>query len=496
MEYLAFLSTFWYGVVLLLHLAVILYILYSKAENPIDALFWLLVVTLIPVGGMVVFCFFGITRVRHTDLKIRRVQSKLQNQRERILGSEISRLERALNDCKPAPEIAARDHNRTLDRLFPQSTLLDGNSLELLRDGIQVYPRMLEDIAAARKSIRLESFIFMGDDIGVRILEALEKKAAEGVDVKILYDSFGSCKAYFSQFFRRAVFARRKNFQIRAFSPINLLAPWRFQMRNHRKILVIDGRIAYSGGINISEENEHLDRVPPSRYIHDLHCRITGPAVSQFQLAFFYDWAYTTRRKLGEIAVPGDFPLPKQTGSCVVRVLESTPGSRNPGTRNLFFAAAALARESLTIMTPYLVPGPEYIQALCMAAARGVKVQIIVPSNNNHAFVDLAAQSQYRRLLESGVRIFEKKGFFSHTKALLVDCEWGFMGSSNCDSRSFQLNFELDFCFEGGLITGSMCEQIQKELAESEEISLYRIESKTLLRRMLENICALASPIL
>ncbi len=481
---------------LLLYVLVLLYILYAKSDDPAEAAFWLLVVALIPVGGLLLFLFFGITRLGRVDGKVRTVCSRVEDAKDHGPGLALAAQERSLGDCVPVSGIAGSDHNRMLDRLFPQSLLLGGNRLEMLRDGNSVYPRMLEDIAAARHCIRLQSFIFMSDEVGMKILNALERKAAEGVDVKILFDSFGSCKSYFSPFFRRCLFGRREHFQIRAFSPINLLTPWKFQLRNHRKLLVIDGRIAYSGGINISRENEHLQRVPASRYIHDLHCRITGPAVSQFTLSFFRDWMYTTGKVFNDCALPEDFPAVAKTGRSVVRVLESGPGNNYQGTKMLFFAAASLARRSLTIVTPYLVPGPAYINALCMAAARGVAVKIVVPKHNNHIFVDFAARSLYHRLLRHGVRIFEKRGCFSHIKALMVDSEWGFMGSSNCDSRSFRLNFELDFCFERGRFLTSMLDQVRAELAESDEVQLFDVEAKSIPRRLCENACALLTPIL
>lgn len=496
MNFWEYLSAFWLVVSLLCHLAVLVYILYTKTEDPADTLFWMLVVALLPMVGIVLFLFFGVNRVAHIDNLVQKVAFRLKDEREHLLGLEISGAERKLRDFAAPPETAQNYHNRMLDRLFPQSLLLDGNRLEILVDGTAAYPRMLADIENAQSSIRLQSFILMGDEVGARILEALERKAAAGVDVKVLYDDFGSFKAYFSRIFRQALRKNRPNFAIHAFSPLNLLAPWRFQMRNHRKLLVIDGRIAYSGGINISRENEQLDSVPANRRIHDLHCRITGPAVSQFLLTFFYDWAYTTRRKLGEIAVPGDFPEPAKCGDDTVRVLKSGPGQNFQGTRNLFFTAAATARQSLTIMTPYLVPGPAYIQTLCMTAARGVEVKIIVPRHNNHFFVDFAARSLYHRLLRYGVKIYEKNGRFSHIKALLVDNEWGFMGSSNCDNRSFQLNFELDFCYESGPYVEAMRQLVHDELAKSDELTLFEVERKSMIRRLAENLCALLSSIL
>lgn len=479
-----------------MHTAIGLHILITKHREPGEAAFWLLAVLLIPVFGVVGYLLFGIVRLGHSRRKIMRLQDAIRKNPGAELGARFAALEDAMSSFQPPEALCRKEQNRTLDNLFPDAPITTGNRLEMLCDGVTAYPRMLEDIRNARHCIRMQSFILMSDHSGRAFMNALEAKADEGVDVKVIFDSFGSLKSYFSHYFRIRLWRRKKNFRIRAFSPFNLLAPWRFQLRNHRKLLLVDGRIAYSGGINISEENELLTHVPASRHIHDLHCRLEGPAVVHFTRSFLLDWAYTTRgRWLTGISVH-DFPIPSREGDDTVRVLAGGPGSNFEGTKQLFFTAAVSARRSLWIMTPYFVPGAEYIRLLCLAAARGVDVRIVVPANNNHFFVDWAAQNFYLQLLEAGVKLYRKEGVFSHIKALLMDEEWGFMGSSNCDSRSFRLNFELDFCFEGGMFVKTMRSQFQAELAHSEPISLEEERRKPLLRRVLENVCALLTPIL
>ncbi len=486
----------WNWVLFFIHTLILIYICWVKRNEPSEATFWLLVVALIPVGGIILYLCFGITRVDRADWLLRAIHESINGVEGKQWAEEMKKQANSLEAFVPSSREAGAERHQMLDRLFPDTLLLDGNHLELLRDGSSVYPRMLDDIRAAQRTIRLQTFILMSDEVGTQFLQALEAKAAEGVDVKILFDSFGSFKSYFSRYFRRCLVHRNPHFQIRAFSMLNLFAPWKFQLRNHRKLLLIDGKIAYSGGINIAVENERYANIPPKRYIHDLHCRITGPAVTQFTSSFFRDWSFTSRQNPVSCITAGDFTPPVRSGNTTLRVIGSGPGDHYLGTRHLFFAAAALAKRSLTIMTPYLVPGASYIDALCMAAARGIAVKIIVPQRNNHFYVDMAAQNFYPVLLRSGVRIFEKKGIFSHTKALLVDNEWGFMGSSNCDSRSFRLNLELDFCFDGGTISDAMCEQVQNELAQSEELELYEVESRSRCRQFFCGCCALLTPIL
>ena len=480
------------GVLILL----ILHIILTKHEQADEATMWLLAVTLLPGFGIIAYLFFGITRFQHVRRRVRAMQQRALDAENEFFGEASLRQRRQLKVFLPKSEAAVEQQIRTFDRLFPTRPVLAGNRVEMLTDGVMAYPRMLEDMAAARYCIRLQSFILMSDEVGRQFLEVLRRKAAEGVDVKVIFDSFGSFRSYFSPFFLHCLRLRRPNFKIMAFSPVNIFAPWKFQLRNHRKLLLIDGRVAYTGGINISRDNTRLRAVPPRRYIHDLHCRITGPAVSQFTRSFFLDWAYTTRHRPEETAGDADFPPPEAAGETLIRVVDSGPGENYCGTQSLFFAAAALARHSLYLLTPYFVPGRAYLEALGIAAARGVEVRVIVPRRGNHRLVELAARSSYHTLLERGVRIFEKQGIFMHTKALLVDQEWGFMGSSNCDARSFRLNFERDFCFRGGDFPYQLYTQIRRELAESEEVTLAEVERKKFTQLFVEDVCSLLSPIL
>ena len=494
-------SMWWFlpTVGVLLHVGTILYILYRESDDVSERTFWLLTVTLLPVAGIVLFLFFGIVRIRPIRRMSRQHDAfERERPRRRWLGEGIAALDRELTRFHTPAAVREQEPHRLFEELFPTSLLLEGNGGEILRNGTEAYPRMLADIRQARHTIRMQSFILMSDRAGRRILRALEAKAAEGVDVKVLYDGFGSFFSYFSRYFLRLLLRPPRNFEMRPFSPLNLLTPWQFQLRNHRKLLVIDGRVAYSGGMNISEENEASEKAPPTRRIHDLHARLTGPAVIPFLLSFFQDWAYTTRHKgIRDLTAEGEFPAEiARGGNTRIRVLSSGAYGRYLGTRDMFFAAVTAAQRSVTILTPYFVPGATFEEMLRMAAARGVEVRLVVPRRNNHWFVDLAARSSYRRLVAAGIRIFERRGAFSHIKAMLVDDAWGFMGSSNCDNRSFRLNFELDFCFEGGELMTRMRQVVRAEFAGSEELPRARIEAVPFLRRLAENCCSLLSPIL
>jgi len=487
-----------YAVYLIVQFGAGIHILFTKHEEPSSALLWLLVITILPVVGLMLYLMLGINRLKTMESSMRNSSDRFNSSKTiftsaAAINNYLSCLQRFSPDRKlePAPEFS-----RVLDKLLPDCNPISCNSLELLEDGTMAYPRMLEDIINARYSIRMQSFIIMDDPVGRAVFDALAKKAEEGVDVKVLYDSFGSFYAGVGHFFRRYSQRKIPKLRIRAFSPINIFTPWRIQMRNHRKLLVIDGKVAFVGGINISEENVPLAKTPKRKHIHDLHCRIAGPSVADFQFQFFKDWIFATGKALEDVAVAEDFPPPEPAGDAIVRVVNSGPGQNPEATQNVFFTAAATAQKYLWIMTPYFVPDHSYLSAICMAAARGVDVRIIVPKNNNHFFVDMAAQSFYRKLLHKGVKIYERKGFFSHAKAMIIDSEWAYLGSSNCDVRSFRLNFELDFCVEKGSFLKDVEQQFRNELTQSDEVQLEAIENKKFIVRLMENLCALLAPIL
>jgi cardiolipin synthase A/B len=485
-----------YIVYLLLQLGFAAHILLTRNEESASALMWLLVILLLPIAGMLIYCFFGVIRIKTVGMKVQRIQNFVDSSKNKYLGKQIKDYLENLKKFIPKPGSCNPEVKEILDNLLPLRLPLSGNNLELLRDGTSVYPRMLEDIKKAKYSIRMQSFIIMDDPVGKALFDALEKQAEKGIDVKVQYDSFGSIKASFSYFFHRYVKQNLSNLSIRPFSPINIFSPWKIQLRNHRKLLVIDGKIAYIGGVNISQENMKSAKLPRRKHIHDLHCRITGPAVAELQMSFLKDWVYSTRSKLVTKELPFDFPPQKSEGESIVRVVDSGPGQNYQGSQNVFFTAAATAKKSLWILTPYFVPDYSYMKALAMTAARGVDVRIIVPKNNNHPFVAQASQSLYRSLISSGVKVFQKKGNFSHAKAMLVDEEWAFMGSSNCDVRSFRLNFELDFCVQKGKFIDDLKKQFDEELTACKEITLKAVNNKSLLVRLRENFCALFAPIL
>jgi len=502
------------GVLLLLALVIltILHILFTMRDDPERALLWLLLVILLPLFGIFLYLIAGISRLNTFGKRIS--FSVDQFLRERAIAEHNSLRnyrERMLQFVSPSPgQRSTMDFSATLTRLqkrnkfffsqeqnneenpvLPGTSPLSGNKVELFCDGTDAYPAMLDSIRSARKSINLQSFIFADDMIGRQILAALRERAEAGVEVNVLFDKFGSLKS--SWFLLRCRSRKLPNFKIKPFSHASLFTPWRIQLRNHRKLLIVDGMTAFTGGLNISQENirtkDHLG-------IHDFHCRVHGPIVGELQYSFLCDWLYASKSPPSHLFLREYFPLPERTGNDTVRLITSGHGYFFEGTESVFFTAASTAERSLWIVTPYFVPTHDFSKALRMAAARGVDVRLIIPSINNHWYVKMASSSFYSSLLADGVRIFLRSEVFSHAKAMLVDGRWAFLGSSNCDVRSFRLNFELDLLVEQGDFPEILRKQFLAELRKSDEISLDKFLRRSPFRKLAESVCALMSPLL
>jgi cardiolipin synthase len=482
-------------VILLMSCATAVHILLNKSNEPVSATLWLFIVFSFPLAGMAVYVLLGINKVYATGEKMRMAREIIHSEKKSPVHSAIKRhLEEQKKYMANAsrPETGCPEYAKMFDRILTEAVPLSGNRVELLEDGTKAYPKMLTEMSTAKSSIHLQSFIIMDDPVGREIFNLLGKKANEGVKIKIIYDRFGSLKAGI----RSKLFAiKNANVQVRAFSLLNLSSPWTTQLRNHRKLLVIDGEKAFVGGINISRDNDSAF-AGKDRYIHDLHCFIRGPAVGELQFSFMRDWFYVTGEKISGLFKEEYFPAVEARGDSIVRVVSSGPGQYDGGTEKIFVTAAACARKYIWIMTPYFVPDISFWKMLRASSAKGVEIRIIVPQKNNHWYVQYATRSLYPNLLEAGIRIFEKKGPFSHAKAMLVDGEWAVMGSSNCDVRSFRLNYELDFIASGGDFLNILHSQFLKEISESEEILFEDVIKKSLSVEIIERACSLLTPIL
>ncbi|MEI8242613.1 MAG: cardiolipin synthase [bacterium] len=479
---------------ILLFLAVALHCL-LRPRDPRSTLAWIFAVWVAPVFGSLLYLLFGINRVREKGWQKHESDQTFHSNRG-LREQERSPLAywRGLRDgllTQPA-DVGARELNVFLNRLAPNHPLLGGNSLRILVDAREAYPDLFAAIRGARHHIHLQSYIIGADQTGRELMDALAERAAAGVDVRVLYDEYGSAGASMRGFFRR--YARRPRMHIVRFTQANLLKrQFQINLRNHRKILVVDGAIGYTGGMNFYDVYRERGNTPPT---HDYHFRVEGPAVLELQYSFLRDWYYMTDEAPEKLLAPAYFPPTTAVGQTPVRLLNNGPtAAENGALLDALFATISGARRQVLIVTPYFVPPPEIQRALRCAALRGVEIKVLVPGINNHPYVGYASQALYDGLLEAGVRIFEQPPPFLHAKALLVDDCIAFIGSANLDARSLRLNYENSLVVLDERFASALKRVLLNDFALGREVLLAHWRTRPLRRRLTENFCSLLSPV-
>jgi cardiolipin synthase len=366
--------------------------------------------------------------------------------------------------------------------------LLPGNRVVPLVDGDQTYPDMLRAIAAAERTLSLASYIFDSDSSGDEFFDALVAAHRRGVQVRVLVDHVGSRYSKVSMVDR----LRRAGVPARSFLPTRAprYAPYT-NLRNHRKILVVDGRIGFTGGTNI-REGHCLKRNPPSP-VQCLHFRFEGPVVWHLQEAFAVDWAFVTREVLAGEAW---FPLMERCGDVWARGIDDGPDEDYDKLELVMIGALATAQRTVDIVTPYFLPETGLLHALNSAALRGVQVRIVLPSVNNIPLVHWASRAMWRQVLERGCRVFLTPPPFDHTKLFLVDGIWSLLGSTNWDPRSLRLNFEFNVeCYDEDLVS-QLAPLVGSRVTGGREVTLRDMEAQRLPERLMDGLARLASPYL
>jgi cardiolipin synthase len=365
--------------------------------------------------------------------------------------------------------------------------LVDGNAIEPLDGGDQAYPLMLEAIDGAARSVAIASYIFDNDPTGRIFAAALGRAAARGVEVRVLVDGIGSTYTFPSI---TGVLAAR-GVKVSCFLPTSV--PFYFpyaNLRNHRKIMVVDGRIGFTGGLNIRDGCwlTHEPRHP----VRDTHFRLTGPVVAQLLEVFIEDWAFAAEETLGG---PAWQPVLDSAGTMLARGVRFGPDDPDIGRIKLVLVGAlAAAQRSVRIMTPYFLPDDAIFQALDVAAMRGVQVEIVLPEENNLALVGWASNAMLWQVLARGCDVWMSPPPFEHTKLMVVDSAWAMFGSGNWDERSMRLNFEFNVeTYDRGL-AGRLDDRITEVIGRSRRQTLAEIDARSLPIRLRDGVARLFSP--
>jgi cardiolipin synthase len=440
------------------------------------AISWVGLIWLTPGFGVVLYALFGLNRIRRQAAEIQRILRAIPaagDDRKSFLAPP------------PRPRLAGL---ALLGEKLTGRPLLTGNSIAPLENGDQAYPAMIAAIDSAEHSVSLCSYIFADDAAGSLFVDALGRAAGRGVEVRVLIDDVGM--RYTRPPVHRAL--KRAGVRVARFLPIvSRTGIAFFNLRTHRKALVVDGTTAFAGGMNIHADNVHATR--PRRPVRDVHFEIHGPVAQQLQDAFAEDWAFATGERLRG---PRWYPDPASHGGVAMRVITDGPDGDFERVRHILLAAIASARSSIGIVTPYFLPDAPTIAALSVAALRGVRVDIVLPAKGNVALAQWAATAQLWQLLKPGCRVHLSPPPFDHSKLFVIDRSWAMIGTTNWDPRSLRLNFELDVeCFDEK-VAGWIDDAIAARIAASRPFTLEDADARSLLTRIRDGVARLASPYL
>jgi cardiolipin synthase len=448
-------------------------------EDPRAALGWIMVSFALPFIGPCLYWILGVNRIR---TRARSWQTH---------GQGFPHVSAHL--AKPLTEpLPFRSKNFTtlldLSDRITRRPLVSGNQIQPLHNGEMAYPAMLEAIQFARKRVWLSTYIFDNDQIGQQFAEALSEAAEWGVDVRVMIDALGERYSFPPIRWR----LKRGKVRVVRFLPPSLLGKGvNFNLRNHRKLLVVDDHIGFVGGMNIGARHLAEDAENPRRVI-DLHFEVSGPVLVQMAEAFLEDWTFVTEEPPEGL----DEKLPEETGDALCRGISAGPNEDFEKLQWLIIGAISCAQRSVHIMTPYFIPSRPLVAMLKATALRGVAVEIVLPSRNNLPYVAWASQAYQRELLQYGVRIFYQPPPFVHSKLLLIDDQYALVGSANLDPRSLRLNFEFNLEVYDKKLARSLSGHFEEKRNNAKEVTLDDVEERSLPRRLRDALFKLFSPYL
>ena len=458
-------------------------LLYKR--DPRAALGWIAVSFAYPIVGPVLYYLFGINRLRTRAHQLKGEPVK----RLKIRYERPDKVDK-FDQENPPLAVTADPGLVALARSSAAVThraLADGNALQPFFDGESAYAAMLKAIDEARHSVCLATYIFETNETGMAFVKSLEAAQARGVEVRVLLDGIGELYG----FPRAGTLLKRRAVKVARFVPPRILPPSiHINLRNHRKLVVVDGNRGFTGGMNIGDR--HLSQRPSGRQVTaDIHFQVEGPIIEQLQATFDEDWLFAA----GE--APTQPPAkPAAKGTAICRVITDGPNEDLGKLAMIITGAVALARKRVAIMTPYFLPPPELINALQAAALRGVEVSIILPQKSNQPLAHWATRNMLWELLQYGVRIYYQPPPFAHSKLLLIDDSYAHIGSANIDPRSLRLNFELVLeVFQQEFVT-QMSEHFERIKTTAREESLEGVDGRSLPVRIRDATAWLFSPYL
>lgn len=450
------------------------------------AIGWVGVILLSPIIGAVIYYAVGINRIRRKTLTQLRAGNIARKGHHHPVRHDVADV--TVYGRYGGPLSAMKHLGDNVGR-FP---LTSGNRIEVLETGDIAYAAMLEAIDGASRSILMETYIFDRDAMGRRFADALSAAARRGVEVHVLIDAVGarySTPSIVQTLRRGGVSARVFNGNI----VMGLRLPYA-NLRTHRKILVVDGATAFTGGLNIRAA--FTSEFSGKDVARDTHFRVTGPIVGDIFHVAYEDWRFSGGAILDGDAWQLEPPAAEPNAPLLARAIPSGPDRNLEANQRMLMGAISIAKHHIRIMSPYFLPERDLISALATAARRGVHIDIVVPGTNNLKLVDLAMTAQFDQLLKAGCKIWRAGGTFNHSKLTVIDGVWSYIGSSNLDPRSLRLNFEIDIEVFDTFFAVEIEARIGAALKTAKPVELQALRARPFSRRLIERIAWLGSPYL
>lgn len=453
----------------------IVVVVISENRNPIKTVAWILAVVFLPLIGIIWYAVFGQDTTKKYVIS-KRMYSKLKK--------------RPLDEMGTPVEYTVPDEHDNLVALLKNmdyNPLLGGNDVKLFTNGTDKFSQLFKDIANAKKHIHIEYYVLIDDALGLKLQKELIKKAKEGVEVRIIYDSFGSRKVkkrYFEDF-------RMAGIEAEPFLKLtwNALTS-RLNYRTHRKIIVIDGQIGYVGGMNIADR--YIDGLNWGKW-RDTHARIEGKGVQGLQSVFLIDWYFVSQTLITSRKY---FPSLDNFGDAPMQIVNSGPLNDENELAHGITQAIYDAKKSVFIQTPYFLPPEGMLDALKAAAIRGVDVRVMMSERSDVPIVQLASKSYVKEMLKAGVKVYFYKEGFMHSKLMIFDNSLTLIGSANFDSRSFEQNFEVEAFIYDTKVTDDAIDIFAEDQRGAEEQFLKDWIKRSVSKRFIESIMRLFAPLL
>ncbi len=466
---------------------VVSFLIFMEKKNPYKTIAWLAVLNVFPILGFLIYLVFG-QNLRKRKL----IRSKYINEIQHLQGI-IDRQIDCIQHIRDFDQEPLKSRKQLINLLLHNANapFTRSNKAEVLTDGQKAFANIFAELEKAEHHIHLEYYILRDDSIGRKLKDVLIRKAKSGVKVRVIYDAVGSwalSKKYIKDL-------RDNGVDIQPFLPV--MMPFinnKLNYRNHRKIIVIDGRVGFMGGLNIGDE--YLGYHPRLGKWRDTHLQLTGTSVHFLQVIFLLDWDFASGEKLADQSDKHYFPEIKGFNGKLVQIAASGPDSDWEAVRQAYFALINSAQKSIKITTPYLIPDEAISLALKTAALSGVDIKIILPGIPDHKIVFWASQSYFEELMEAGIEIYLYQPGFIHAKIISVDGEVASLGSANLDMRSFQLNFEVNAMLYDKELVDKLDADFALDMAQSVKVEMADLALRPLPLRIRQSAARLLSPIL